>query len=84
MILKEQEKRTVNLINKIIELPYFIAVEDKTPLVRPQMNEFYLVSASADVKSAFQEPHTVITQWSLINLKMKFFIQPDFSNVEIY
>jgi hypothetical protein len=32
------------------------AVEDRTPRVYPWMNEFYLVSASAEVRSAPQEP----------------------------
>ena len=32
------------------------AVEDRTPRVHPWMNELYLVSASAEVRSAPQEP----------------------------
>ena len=37
---------------------HFYAVEDRIPRVHPWMNELYLVSALAEVRSAPQEPST--------------------------
>jgi hypothetical protein len=40
---------------------YVYAVEDRTPRVYPWINELYLVSALAEVRSAPQEPLTAST-----------------------
>lgn len=40
---------------------HFYAVEDRIPQVYPWMDELHLVSASAEVSSAPQEPYTVST-----------------------
>jgi hypothetical protein len=44
-----------------MSLTTIYAVEDRTPRVYPWMNELYLVSASAEVRSAPQEPLAVST-----------------------